>query len=60
MENKHKIWIGFYRFMSHVNVFILGAYTYAVTHGKTVQSYEWAITVFFGLYFFIMSLRKED
>ena len=60
MENKYKIWVGFYVFMSHLNVFILGVYTYAATHGKTIESYEWAITCFFGLYFFIMSLRKKE
>jgi len=60
MEIKEKYKIGFYRFMSYLSAFMYGAYCDGVMHGKEIKPHQWVITGFFGIYFFIMSLRKKE
>jgi len=60
MEIKEKFKIGFYRFMSYLSVFMYGAYCDGVMHGVVIKPHQWALTGFFGIVFFLMSLRKIE
>lgn len=51
---------GIYTFMSYLSAFILGAYTYGVLHGATVEPHRWFLTSLFGVFFFLVSKKNKQ